>query len=69
MSKQPTRKIIRMTLEVIAEGDYYEARELPDLIDGWCGSALEDRSDIREWTFRLSTLEETAIPETKTEGH
>lgn len=62
MSK-PTRKIIRMTVEVIAEGRYYEARELPDLIDGWCGGALEDRDDVRQWTFRLTSLEETEIPE------
>lgn len=60
--RNKTRKIVRMTVEVIAEGNYYDAAELPDLIDGWCGSALEDRDDVREWSFKLVSVEETHTP-------
>jgi hypothetical protein len=62
MATEPTRKIVRMTVEVIAEGRYSSAAELPDLIDEWFGGALEDRDDIRQWSFRLTSIEETDVP-------
>jgi len=57
----PTRKDVELTVRLVFEGDYYEARELVALATRWMKSGLDDRSDLREISITGKVLRETEI--------
>jgi hypothetical protein len=56
-----TRKLVRLTVDLTFEGDYYDAGELVGVASDWVHAGLEDRDDLRGATVSGEVLAETEI--------
>lgn len=52
-------KVVKMTITVTFEGDYYSASEVEDRVYDWIYSGMCDRDDVVGWSFGDSSVTET----------
>lgn len=57
MSKRTT-KYVTGTLKATFHGDYLDKDEVAGHLEGWLDGGLEDRDDLRSWTFELTSVTE-----------
>lgn len=64
MSNGPlTRKSVRGTFTAVFEGDYIPKEDIDDYLQQWLDSGLDDRDDLRGWSFNIVDITETPIEE------
>lgn len=64
MSKERTTKRVTGTFTLTFHGNYIDASDVPQYFEEWVSGGLEDRDDLRDWTFTvLSVREVTGDPE------
>lgn len=64
MSNGPlTRKVVTGTFTVKFEGDYIPKDDIDYYLQYWIDSGLEDRDDVRGWSFDIVNITETEITE------
>jgi hypothetical protein len=52
-------KVVKTTITVTFEGDYYEVSEVEDKVCDWIDAGLCDRDDVVGWSFGESSVTET----------
>ena len=64
MSNGPlTRKNVAGTFTATFEGDYIPKEDIDSYLQQWLDSGLDDRDDLRGWSFNIETITETEITE------
>lgn len=64
MSNGPlTRKLVTGTFTVKFEGDYIPKEDIDSYLNQWLDSGLDDRDDLRGWSFDIVNITETEITE------
>lgn len=59
-----TTKYVTVNLQLILHGNYIDAEDIGQYLDGWLSAGLEDRDDLRSWTFDVDHVRiETGDPE------
>ena len=59
-----TTKYVTGTFTATFYGDYIDADAVVQHLDGWLDSGLDDRDDLRSWTFTVQDVREvTGDPE------
>jgi hypothetical protein len=58
-----TRKQVAGTFTVTFEGDYIPKESIEDYLNQWLDSGLEDREDLRGWSFDILVINETPMEE------
>ncbi len=68
MSNGPlTRKSVSGTFTATFEGSYVPKEYIDSYLQQWLDSGLEDRDDLRGWSFGIVTITETPIEEEEDE--
>lgn len=63
-SEQRTTKYVTGTFHVKFHGDYIDASDVGRYLSGWLDAGLEDRDDLRAWSFDVVNVDEqTGDPE------
>jgi hypothetical protein len=47
----------------VFEGDYIPKEDIDDYLQQWLDSGLDDRDDLRGWSFNIVDITETPIEE------
>lgn len=64
MTGERTTKQVTGTFTLTFHGDYLDADVIPQYFDRWISAGLEDRADLRNWTFTVQSVREvTGDPE------
>ena len=59
-----TTKRVEGTFTLTFHGDYIPAEDVESYFQGWVDAGLDDRDDLRSWSFRVDTVrEEQGDPE------
>lgn len=59
-----TTKRVTGTFTLTFHGDYIDADDIPQYLEQWIDSGLEDRDDLRGWNFDITEIDEvTGDPE------
>jgi len=59
-----TTKYVTLRIKATFHGDYLDADEVGDRLQGWIRAGLDDRDDLHEWTFGSASVREvTGDPE------
>lgn len=59
MSNGPlTRKDVTGTFTATFVGDYIPKEDIPDYLHMWLDSGLDDRDNLRGWSFDIVNIEE-----------
>jgi len=53
-----TTKYLTGTFAVTFHGDYVDADDVASYLDGWLDAGLDDRDDLRSWSFRVENVRE-----------
>lgn len=53
-----SKKVVVVEMEVVFEGDYCTASELPDVVAEWISAGFEDRDDFKGFQIDSYVLEE-----------
>lgn len=62
MSNGPlTRKSVCGTFTATFEGDYIPKEDIPTYLNMWLDSGLDDRDNLRGWSFDIVSITETPI--------
>ncbi len=62
MSNGPlTRKFVTGTFTATFEGDYIPKDDIDNYLQQWLDSGLDDRDDLRGWSFDIVHITETPI--------
>jgi hypothetical protein len=56
-----TRKSVTGTFTATFEGDYVPKEDIDNYLQSWLDSGLEDRDDLRGWSFDIVNITETPI--------
>ena len=64
MGDQRTTKYVTGTFKVTFHGDYINADEVERHLLMWLDAGLDDRDDLRSWSFEVTEIDErTGDPE------
>lgn len=64
MSNGPlTRKDVTGTFTATFKGDYIPKDEIEQYLMGWLDSGLDDRDNLRGWSFTITNITEEEITE------
>lgn len=55
---QRTTKYVRGTFTITFHGDYVDRDDCARYLNGWLDRGLEDRDDLRSWTFDVTETQE-----------
>lgn len=62
MANSPlTRKNVAGTFTATFEGNYIPKEDIDNYLQYWLDSGLEDRDDLRGWSFEVVSITETSI--------
>ncbi|ATN93712.1 hypothetical protein SEA_ABT2GRADUATEX2_33 [Streptomyces phage Abt2graduatex2] len=62
--RQRTTKRVTGTFTLTFHGDYIDKDDVAAYFQGWVDSGLDDRDDLRSWSFDVKTVtEEQGDPE------
>ena len=60
MRDERTTKYLTGTFRATFHGGYLDADECASYLEGWLDSGLEDRDDLRSWSFSVQSTEEVS---------
>lgn len=68
MSNEPERttKYVTGTFTLTFHGNHIDAGDIPGYFEGWVDAGLDDRDDLRSWSFNIT---ETRVVEGDPEGY
>lgn len=49
-----SRKTVKLTVDVVFEGEYYGADEVVDVSSMWIEGAFEDRDDVKSFSLKVT---------------
>lgn len=62
--RERTTKRVEGVFTLTFHGDYISAEDVETYFQGWVDAGLDDRDDLRSWSFKVSSVrEETGDPE------
>lgn len=58
MREERTTKYVTLTLKATFHGGYIDADEVTGHLQGWIEGGLEDRDDLRNWSYGVASVVE-----------